>query len=208
MNIRYRLATIIIALLALAFHANAVAPKAADIMQKAASSLLKSGGITATYTLKAGTHTQGGAINVKGKKFSVITKEISTWYDGLTMWNYNSSDNEVTISTPTAADVASMNPYALVSSYKSEYNVRLVSGNIKGTYNIQLTPKNSKNPVKSAVLCLRASNYQPVRLDVTARNGAKTVIIVTNIKTGVSLSDASFKFPSSKYPKAQVVDLR
>lgn len=205
---KYRLVIIVLSVLLAGFSCKAASPSASDIMQRAATSILKNGGISATYTLKSGKFTQSGTINVKAKKFSILTKEASTWFDGTTLWMYNAEDNEVSISNPTAAEIVYMNPYALVASYKTEYTAKLVTGTVKGTYSIQLTPKNSKNPVKSAVLCIRASNYQPVRLDVTARNGVKTVIIVTNIKTGVSLSDNIFKYPSSKYPKAQVLDLR
>lgn len=201
---------IIISLISLIFPSKGLAAthSAAEIMQKASSLLLKGGGIKATYTLKTGGQTQQGTLTVKGRKFSVLTKSMCTWYDGKTLWDYNAVDNEVTVSNPTSADIATLNPYVLLSSYKTEYTAQLVTGTVKGTYNVRLTPKNAHNPVRSAVLCLRASNYQPVRLDVTLRTGVKSSIIITNVKSGLSLSDSSFKYPAKKYPKAQVIDLR
>lgn len=184
------------------------APSAEQVMAKASSALLKGGGVTATYTYKQGGQSSSGTLKVKGKKFAILTKGNSLWYDGKTMWSYDAYENEVTLTNPTAGELASMNPYALVSSYKKDYTVRLVTGKIKGTYNVQLTPKSKNNPVKSATLCLRASNYMPVRLDVTSRDGSKNTIIVSDIRTGQSLPDATFRYPAKSHPKARTVDLR
>lgn len=201
-------AMILAMLIAVVGNASASTPSATGILDKASSALIGSKGISATYTIKTGGHSQQGALNVKGKKFSIINSDISTWYDGKTMWNYNHADKEVTISTPTNQELATMNPYTLIASYKTLYTPQLQTSAIKGTYAISLTPKSAQSPVKKAVVYVRASDYQPVRLDVTARNGSTSVIVITNVKKGVSLTDASFVFPSAKYKGCSTVDLR
>lgn len=188
--------------------AHAAAPDAVQIMQKSASALLKSGGVTASYTLKAGGASETGTISVKGKKFAIASSSRSIWYDGSSLWTLDPDEKEVTLTAPTAADVASVNPYLLVSNYKAEYTAKLVKGNVKGTYNVLLTPKNRQNYVKSATLCIRASNYMPVRMDVTDRSGNKTVIVVSNVKTGVKLADSIFKFIPKSHPGVRLIDLR
>lgn len=188
--------------------AHAVMSDAAQIMQKSASALLKSGGVTASYTLKTGGASETGSISVKGKKFAITSSSRSIWYDGASLWTFDPEEKEVTLTAPTAADVASVNPYLLVSNYKTEYTARLVKGTVKGTYNIQLTPKNRQNYVKSATLCIRASNYMPVRMDVTDRNGNKTVIVVSHVKTGVKLADSVFRFTPKNHPGVKLIDLR
>lgn len=198
----------IIALFAVCSVAHAATPDAAQIMQKSASALLKSGGVTASYTLKAGGASETGSISVKGKKFAIASQTVRY---GMTVPHcglLTLTEKEVTLTAPTAADVASVNPYLLVSNYKTEYTARLVKGTVKGTYNIQLTPKNRQNYVKSATLCIRASNYMPVRMDVTDRNGNKTVIVISNVKTGVKLSDSVFRFTPKNHPGVKLIDLR
>lgn len=199
---------IAIALVAVCVCAQSAAPSASQILQKSAAALLKSGGVTATYTLKAGGGSETGSISVKGKKFAIISSSRSIWYDGASLWTLDPSEKEVTLSAPTAGEVASVNPYLLVSNYKSEYTARLVKGTVKGTYNIQLTPKNRQNYVKSATLCLRASNYMPVRMDVTDRNGNKTVVVISNVKTGVKLPESTFKYSAKSHPGIKLVDLK
>ncbi len=199
---------IIIALLSVCTVARTATQDAAQIMQKSASALLKSGGVTASYTLKVGGASETGTISVKGKRFAIVSSSRSVWYDGSSLWTLDPEEKEVTLTAPTAADVASVNPYLLVSNYKTEYTARLVKGTVKGTYNIQLTPKNRQNYVKSATLCIRASNYMPVRMDVTDRSGDKTVIVVSNVKTGVRLADSVFRFTPKNHPGVKLIDLR
>lgn len=184
------------------------AQTAAQILQKSANSLLSSGGITAGYTYKNGSYVEKGTLNVKGKMFSIISSSRSVWYNGKSLWTLDASENEVSLTAPTAAEAATMNPYLLVSNYKTEYTATLVKSNIKGTYAIQLTPKSRQHFIKTAILCIRSSNYMPVRLDIADKTGAKYSIYISNIKTGVALSDNNFSFPKSKYPGVSLIDLR
>lgn len=181
---------------------------AVQVLDKAASSLIKSKGITADYTLVSGGARHGGTIKAKGKKFVITAGGVTTWYDGRTQWNMNESTQEVTVSTPTAREVASSNPYLLVSSYKSTYTAKALKSKIPGTYAIQLLPKSGNNPVRQAVIYIRSSDFMPCRLDITPRSGAASSVMITSMKKGVSLPDATFVFPKSRYPGAEIIDLR
>lgn len=207
MNRLYTAILSLILLLAGAAVAEA-APNAAQILQKSANALLKSKGVTASYTYKSGSYTEKGKLSAKGKKFTLSSPQRSFWYNGKSLWTLDPSEKEVTLSAPTASEVASMNPYLLVSSYKADFTAKLVKSTIKGTYSIQLTPKNSRYYIKNATLCIRASNYMPVRLDITDRNGAKSSITVTGVQTGVTLSDAIFTYNAKSHPGVQLIDLR
>ena len=194
-----------------AFSFSAFAAKTltgAEILQKSASVLLKSGGLKASYTLKSGRFTEKGTICAKGKQFTLRSSERSIWYDGTSLWTLNPSEKEVSLTAPTVAEVAAINPYLLVSGYKSEYTARVVKGTVKGTYNVKLTPKNRQNWVKSPTLCIRSSNYMPVRVDITDRNGGKSIVIISNVKTGVSFPGSTFKYNSKAYPGVKLIDLR
>ena len=184
------------------------AMSAAKILQKSADALLSSGGITTSYTYKAGSYVEKGTLNVKGKMFSIISSSHSIWYNGKSLWTLDTSENEVSLTAPTAAEAATMNPYLLVSNYKTEYTATLVKSNVKGTYAIQLIPKSRQHFIKTATLCVRSSNYMPVRLDIADKTGAKYSIYISNIKTGVKLSESNFIFPTSKYPGVKLIDLR
>lgn len=198
---------VILAILLSAMSVNA-ALTASDILQKSASALLKSGGVTASYTYKTGAYSESGTLYAKGKKYSLISSKRSIWYNGQSLWSLNPAEKEVTLSLPTAAEASALNPYMLVSSYKTEYTAQLVTSNIKGTYGILLTPKNKSSYIKSATLCVRSSNYMPVRLDITDRSGNKSTIVITNVKTGQKLGDSTFTYNAKSHPGVSLIDLR
>lgn len=193
-------------LLGIAPGAAALTPS--QVLDKAYASIAGSKGVTATYTITSGRHKSTGKISAAGNKFCIDSSGIITWYDGKTQWNYNAATSEVTVSTPTPAEVASISPYALISSYKTLYNLKSLTSKIPGTYAIQLRPKNSKSPIKNAVLYIRSKDFQPCRLDVTPQQGSASSVVITSIKTGLNLPASTFVFPKGKYPKAQVIDLR
>ncbi len=193
-------------LLALAFPANALT--AAQILDKSSASLLKSKGITAVYSIITNGRKTTGNISAKGKKFYISTSGVRTWYDGDTQWNYNTASEEVTVSRPTAAEVATLSPYSLISSYKTLYNPKALTSKLPGTYAIQLNPKSDRNSVKTAIVYIRTTDFLPCRLDLTLRDGSKSTVVITSLKTNQSLADAVFKFPKAKYPKADIIDLR
>ena len=204
-----RLSGRILLLLALIFAiVPAYALNASQVLDRAASSLAKSRGVTADYTLISGNSRQAGSMKSKGKKFVITAGGVTTWYDGHTQWNLNAASGEVTVSTPTMQELATGNPYLLVTSYKTHYSIKPLKSKIPGTYAIQLLPKSAQNPVRQAVIYIRSSDYMPCRLDVTPRKGSATSVVITSIKKGVSLADSDFVFPRTRYPEAEVIDLR
>lgn len=190
------------------FAAAAQAMQPAEVLDKAARVINSSGGITATYTMKVGGRSHTGSIAAKGKKFHINMGGIVTWYDGKNQWNLNTAAGEVTLSTPTAAEISSASPLVMVSSYKNTYRLQAVKSAIAGTYAVKLLPKSSTSTVKSAVIYVRKNSFQPCRLDVSSRDGSSSTIVITSLKTGQKLPDSRFVFPKSKYPKVTVVDLR
>lgn len=180
-----------------------------DIMTKALSKLKSSKGIEATYTLIGrNISKQRGSIKVSGSKFILSHPLISTWYDGKTQWNYNSETNEVTISSPEQSEIQMVNPYAIVSGYKSDFTSSLIKSKIKGTYCILLKSKNKNSAISKAYLYLKTKDYTPVRVDVISDNNSTTSIVITNYKTGLNFSPSIFVFQTKKYPNVKIVDLR
>ena len=183
---------------------------ATQVLDNAAGRLHKSGGIVASYTVKGSGNKVGvrGTLKVKGSKFAILDNNVSTWYDGATQWNYNVHSDECTVSTPTVSEISQINPYALLTGYKTLYKASMAKSKIFGTYAVKMTPVSRQNPVKSAVLYVRATDWQPVRIDLADRQNQTVTILITSIKTGQKLSDSAFTFPKSKYPKAEIIDLR
>lgn len=180
---------------------------AANIYSQAVAKLKNAGGLTASFTMKSSQGVISGTLKSQGGKFAIVTKSYSTWYDGKSMWSYNPSSGETTLTRPSAADITSTNPMALLSS-SGNYNVSFAKNKVAGAYRLILTPKSNKEGIKRIVVTLNSSSYLPTAFDVTPSSGARITVGISSIKTGQKLPSSSFTYPKKKYSKVPVVDLR
>lgn len=178
--------------------------KAESILNKMAATYRQAGGISLTFG-----GTQRGKLLLKGDKFYLESGGIQTWFDGKTQWSYVSQNEEVNVSTPTPEELQSINPYALLTSYKKSFNYRYMGEKTrqgKRGQEILLTPKASQD-VKSITLNVK-ENGSPVYIAIQLPNGDKQEFQVSSYQTGVNLPDATFRFNKQKYPQAEIIDLR
>lgn len=184
--------------------ANANSNVAKKVLDKAVAKLNIKGGTTASFSItgnKIGT--QKGSISIKGNKFHASTASAIVWYNGKTQWTYVKKNEEVNVSTPSAAQQSSMNPYTFVNLYKKGYSMQLnktASGN-----QVHLKAQNQKASIKEAYILVDGNNNIK---EVKMRQASGWVTIsISNIQQK-SLSDATFTFNAKDYPKAEVIDLR
>lgn len=184
--------------------ANANSNAAKKVLDKAVAKLNIKGGTTASFSItgnKIGT--QKGSISIKGNKFHASTANAIVWYNGKTQWTYVKKNEEVNVSTPSAAQQSSMNPYTFVNLYKKGYSMQLnktASGN-----QVHLKAQNQKASIKEAYILVDGNNNIK---EVKMRQASGWVTIsISNIQQK-SLSDATFTFNAKDYPKAEVIDLR
>lgn len=196
-------------LLALTFFlsANLFAQKdkqAREVLDKTAHALQQAGGIRATFG-----GTGSGTLLLKGNQFYLSSGGIQSWFDGKTQWSYLESSEEVNVSNPTPEELQTINPYALLSIYKSGYNYKYAgtkSRNGKQGFEVILTPEN-KQDITSITLFV-SQTYQPLYIKVEQSNKSANEIIVTSYQTNQPLDNATFKFDIKKFPNAEVIDLR
>ena len=159
---------------------------------------------TASFSIKGNKFgTQKGNISIKGNKFHASTASAIVWYNGKTQWTYVKKNEEVNVSTPSAAQQSSMNPYTFVNLYKKGYSMQLnktASGN-----QVHLKALNQKASIKEAYILVDGNNNIK---EVKMRQASGWVTIsISNIRQQ-TLSDATFTFNAKDYPKAEVIDLR
>lgn len=186
------------------------------VLDNTAAAFDKAGGIAAKFNMeafnKAGSLGMvSGTIKLKGEKFFLKTKETISWFDGKTQWSYLTGSDEVNISTPTEAEVQSMNPYALLYLYKKGFDYRIGPeknfGN-KPVYEVILTAEDKKQDLSRIVLYVTKDIYQPVRITIDQRDGSRSEITITGYQPGLKLDDSVFVFNKKQYPSAEIIDLR
>ena len=196
-----------LALLMLIFAFNSYAQNAANILAQASNKFTNSKSITASFSIIDNGHSQNGSITVAGNKFVVTTPQLSTWFDGKTQWSYAPNVNEVNITNPTADELQQINPFAIISSFRNNFNASMLNS-AKGTYKIQLTPKKSNQSIKKVELTLSSSTYYPSLIVITAKNNTKATIKVKSINAGNTQPASTFTFNAKKYPGVEIIDLR
>lgn len=193
------------------------AQNAASILDKAAAAYEKSDGIAASFALNTRSEVQNvsesfeGTINMKGDKFTLVTPDMITWFDGTTQWTYVERNEEVNVSTPTGDELQFTNPAMLLRIYKKGFTPKYIgestASNGKTAYDIELTPK-KKGDITRVVLQIEKFSNFPASIKVEAKNGVTNTIHISNLKTGVNQPDSFFVFKESDYPDADVIDLR
>ena len=110
-----------IIILALLIAVASYGQTAKEVLDKAAAAVSNKSGITASFTLKGGQMNDKGTINIKGKKFQIMTPDVIIWFDGKTQWSYIRKNDEVNMSNPNESQLQALNPYNFIYMYKKGY---------------------------------------------------------------------------------------
>lgn len=204
----YRLFTIV-ALVSLSvpivFSQSALTPQ--QVAQKAAGVISNAKGLSASFTVKGNGRTASGTIKCAGNKFSVKMPDASVWYNGKNLYTYNPRVNETTVTTPSAQELIDSNPLLYVKGGGSNYKYSFSSVKRNGKYVVDLTPISNKTGIKKLTFTINSSNYHIERIMATTSSGSVTVDI-SSLQVGTVPAASEFEYPKSKYPKAEIIDLR
>ena len=152
-----------------------------------------------------------GTIALKGNKFVLDCGGIKSWFDGETLWSYVEDNEEVNVSSPTAEEIQSINPYAMIGMYRNGFNYSYAgtksrSGMMcKDIVLIVLRPE-KKQDIKEITISVN-NRMQPVYVKLESNSGDAQEFTVKEYRT-LNLADSFFKFDRKKYPNAEIIDLR
>lgn len=196
----------ILLLLLIVCSFNASAITAEEVVKKTAALVSSPKGVSASFTLTSNGRSAKGTVKTSGSKFAVSTPQVSTWYNGKTLYTYNPRINETTVITPTYQELMESNPLLYVNASSGfRYAFNPVKRN--GKYVIDVTPVSKKTGITKLTLTVNATTFHPEKISVTA-GGGTTVIDVTSFKSGSGAAASEFEYPKARYPKAEIVDLR
>lgn len=197
-------ALLIAMLLPTCFEANGATKTAKQVMSELTTRLNGNGSVSASYSI-SGSSSARGTVICSGKKFK-ITGTANVWYDGKTMWSLNPRTKEMTVSSPSAEEVAQSNPLMLIAGWANLFTAEFPK-NAKNTNTIILTSRSKKSGMKGAVLTL--AKGIPAKLVITSQNGSKTTVTISNFKIGKSVAASTFSGQTAAGQKGiTVVDLR
>lgn len=174
----------------------------------------RSGDLSAAFTLTVynalnePVDKQSGTIKLAGDKFYWTTPAMTVWYNGQLQWAYVKTTEEVNLTEPTPAEIASINPYTLITTYKQNFNVKALKAKNSQQRVAELTPKKKGTQIDRVVLTVNASTWTPQSFQIYYSDRTHSTIALSQLVTGQNFPDATFVFNKKQYPKAEVIDLR
>ena len=180
---------------------------AKQVLDKTAAVVSAKEGVKADFSIKTSSGTgldASGSIAVKGRKFHATTPQATIWFDGKTMWTYMKKSDEVNVSNPTEAQLATINPYNFIYMYKQGYDYTLEK--VSNGYQVRLLAKDKKRSIQEMRLMVNRKTYVPWQITYRTAKGV-TTIHISNFKAAAQ-SDDTFRFNSKDFPHAEVIDLR
>lgn len=174
------------------------------ILDKTLEVLFKNSGIRADFEGNA-----NGFLLLKGDKFYLNNGNIQSWYDGKTQWSYVADTEEVNISNPTPEELTGINPYYMLSRYKSDFNYQYKGSQKRNGvmgHEIILTPKHSES--QEVIHLFISKTNQPLAIRHEHNGNVVSEIQVTSFQTNQKLEDGMFSFNKTLFPNAEIIDLR
>jgi outer membrane lipoprotein carrier protein len=152
-----------------------------------------------------------GKIQMKGTKYRVSFSGQEIFCDGVTVWNYDKSANEVTISKLDASS-GMITPQKLFTNFYDKDFLYLLNGEKKvggkTVQEIEMTPVDKSKPFHKVYLQVDKTAKTIYSTKVLENAGNRYVYTVTSMKTNAAMADNVFVFDKKKYPGVEVVDLR
>lgn len=178
---------------------------ARQVLDKCAATVSSEQGVQADFLMTSAQYGDtNGTISIKGKKFFASTTVAKIWFDGTTLWTYMTKNDEVNVTTPTAEQLQTLNPYNFINMYKSGFTMTMTKSST--VYTVHLTATDASSKVKELFITVDSQSYAPKEIKMLTGNRWST-FTVSNLKSK-SLPETMFRFNPSDYPDAEVIDLR
>ncbi len=182
------------------------AAETADGMLRAcAAKINATPSVSFKLTMTADNRTSHPTLIVSKDKYRLSSPEMEVWFDGRTMWVYISSTREVTISEPTAAELAECNPMSLLNGYAAQYAAR-VPASTKNM--VELVARNKTTALRKAVIEINGATGFPSRIDATMAGQSTVKIRIDSATAGKALPASTFIYDPKAYPATETTDLR
>ena len=194
-------------------------PDINGIMSKAIANVMDPKGVTITYNMRykdlkgKQSNATNGIAKIKGDKFYVFAPQFESWYNGTTQWTLQRGAKEVTVSTPTDAELSETNPMFILRNYNKNYTTKYIrlafsSDHQKYVHCLELTPKNTKSDVKKIIINIFDNLFVPYMMVLNHKNDATTHIYMTKFDQQQKIEDNTFIFNPAEYPGNEIIDLR
>ena len=155
--------------------------------------------------------TKKGTVYMKGTKYRVSFVGQEIFCDGNTVWTYDKSSNEVTISKLDASS-NTLTPQKLFTDFYDKDFLYKLNGekkaNGKTLQEIEMTPNDKTKPFHKVYLTIDKIAKTIYSTKVLEKAGNRYSYTVNSFSGSANIPDTKFVFNKSDYPGVEEVDLR
>jgi outer membrane lipoprotein-sorting protein len=154
--------------------------------------------------------TKKGTASMKGVKYLVQLSGQEIYCDGKTIWTYDKSSNEVTITKvdPTSTTIS---PQKLFTNFYDKDFLYKVNGEQKSgaktLVEIEMTPVDKSQNFHKVYLYVDKKTYIVSPIKVLDKNGNRYIYTVISLNGNAGLTDGSFIFDKSRHPGVEEINL-
>ncbi|HZK65566.1 MAG TPA: outer membrane lipoprotein carrier protein LolA [Puia sp.] len=192
-------------------------PEAKQILDKASARIKAYKSIQAIFTLEIqdgdgkSQDVKKGTIWMKGNAYKVDITGQEIYSDGKTIYTYDKSSNEVTI-TKSDPSSSALSPQKLFTNFYDKDFLYKVNGEIKQgaktVQEIEMTPIDKTRNFHKIYLYIDKKSHMVVSGKMLDKSGNRYLYTINNLKGNLPLTDGSFIFDKAKHPGVEEVDLR
>ena len=151
-----------------------------------------------------------GTASMKGIKYLVQLNGQEIYCDGKTIWTYDKSSNEVTI-TKVDPSSTTLSPQKLFTNFYDKDFLYKVNGEQnsggKKLVEIEMTPNDKSQNFHKVYLYVDKKTFIVSPIKVLDKNGNRYIYTVISLNGNAGLTDASFIFDKAKHPGVEEVNL-
>jgi outer membrane lipoprotein carrier protein len=155
--------------------------------------------------------TKKGTAYMKGTKYRVSFVGQEIFCDGITVWTYDKSSNEVTISKLDASS-NTVTPQKLFTDFYDKDFLYKLNGekkaNGKTFQEIEMTPNDKTKPFHKVYLTIDKNAKTIYSTKVLEKAGNRYSYTINSFSGSANIPDSKFVFNKNDYPGVEEVDLR
>jgi outer membrane lipoprotein-sorting protein len=153
-----------------------------------------------------------GNLYMKGTKYRItLTGGQDIFCDGVNIWTYDQSANEVTISKFDPVQNTITPQKLFTNFYDKDFLYRLNADKAeagKQLYEVELTPYDKSKSFFKVYLHIDKSSKNLYSTKIMEKSGVHYVYTVSSLNGNAQVTDDVFVFDQKKYPGVELVDLR
>lgn len=191
---------------------SAMAQGTADVWLQKATSQLQKKGVEIVFRINEEGIRIGGKLLMNEDNYFFDTDEMKIWCDGTTQWTLQTDGDysELYISTPTAEDQQSINPYMLLQNYQESFTAadggeKNLNGKL--VHEVILTAKNDRQELSHLNVYL-TENGDLAAMSLVFPDEREYRIEIRSMRNGLTFPKSTFVYSEKEYPAGEVIDIR